>query len=312
MLSMLHPELTLVGKLKQAYSLNVQDTERLLLAIPATGLQPYALWQEIYTTYWQQEAESKAQAYSLPPLLSPAALTREMFHLNGFASTFLEYVLNLARLIHICHIEKGMQHAMQALTDDIKIPDSSDLGCFLYVLYSQENGYINQNRPGRTPKQIEMREEYSAFLYQFLPETVVINKAAAICYLEDSGYSLVRNVKGITGQVVARILAQARAVSDSGMTAPLPLQLHSTSQSPDIVRVPTALWKNKSGVAARKAMQEVVPDSIIAHVLLHWCEMDKTRVGKLLALKEYEDDKSYRNFVDRLLQKNAAITIVKA
>lgn len=71
-------------------------------------------------------------------------------------------------------------------------------------------------------------------------------------------------------------------------------------------------------------MKEKYPLAVIAYVLLYWCgpqksenshktpQGRKTHVGRLLAGKEYRDDKSYRNLMDMLLKEAEACTIIKA
>lgn len=71
-------------------------------------------------------------------------------------------------------------------------------------------------------------------------------------------------------------------------------------------------------------MKEKYPLEVIAYVLLYWCGPQssgtdhnasvgrKTHVGRLLAKKEYRDEKSYRNMVDNLLKRTNGYSIVKA
>ena len=59
-------------------------------------------------------------------------------------------------------------------------------------------------------------------------------------------------------------------------------------------------------------MKDEYSDAIIAYVLLKWRKIPKTRIGQLLSKKQFEDDKSYRNLVDRLLQETEQYSIVKA
>ena len=71
-------------------------------------------------------------------------------------------------------------------------------------------------------------------------------------------------------------------------------------------------------------MKGEYPLAVIAFVLVNWCGVTKTQashktpqgrkthVGRLLAEKEYKDEKSYRNFIDPLLEEAASYTIIKA
>ncbi len=41
----------------------------------------------------------------------------------------------------------------------------------------------------------------------------------------------------------------------------------------------------------------------------NWCKVGKTQVGRLLSPKEFSDDKSYRNHVDKLMLRAARLSI---
>jgi len=71
-------------------------------------------------------------------------------------------------------------------------------------------------------------------------------------------------------------------------------------------------------------MKGEYPLAVIAFVLVNWCGVTKiqashktpqgrkTHVGRLLVEMEYKDEKSYRNFIDPLLEEAASYTIIKA
>ena len=61
--------------------------------------------------------------------------------------------------------------------------------------------------------------------------------------------------------------------------------------------------------SVRDAMKEDFDECVTAHVLLNWCKVGKTQVGRLLSPKEFGDDKSYRNHVDKLLLRAARLSI---
>jgi hypothetical protein len=71
------------------------------------------------------------------------------------------------------------------------------------------------------------------------------------------------------------------------------------------------LWEGKPPAAVRDAMKDKFDTSVIAYVLIKWCRTSKTQTGRLLSEKQFEDEKSYRNFVDTLLEKAALLTITK-
>ena len=103
-----------------------------------------------------------------------------------------------------------------------------------------------------------------------------------------------------------------------------PLCERSPQDGKLVFRIPGAVWEGRPDAAVRDAMKEKYPLEVIAYVLLYWCGSQssgtdhnasvgrKTHVGRLLAKKEYRDEKSYRNMVDNLLKRTNGYSIVKA
>ena len=137
-------------------------------------------------------------------------------------------------------------------------------------------------------------------------------------------YPLKREVKGLTRRVVDSTLDRLTASADRSLpkiqpqisaeisteACPVPLS-DPTSSAPsgEVIVVPSALWMGRSPVAVRDAMKDDFDECVTAHVLLNWCKLGKTQVGRLLSPKEFGDDKSYRNHVDKLLLRAARLSI---
>ena len=137
-------------------------------------------------------------------------------------------------------------------------------------------------------------------------------------------YPLRREVKGITRALVESVLRAAppeSAVADKA--AVLPTCERSPQDGKLVFHVPRAIWEGRPDTAVRDAMKEKYPLAVIAYVLLYWCgpqkseaghkapQGRKTHVGRLLAEKEYRDEKSYRNLMDMLLKEADAYSILK-
>ena len=137
-------------------------------------------------------------------------------------------------------------------------------------------------------------------------------------------YPLKREVKGLTRRVVDstldRLAASAAKVQPeirpqipaeiSTEACPVPLSDSSLSApSGEVIVVPSALWMGKAPASIRDAMKDDFDECVTAHVLLNWCKVGKTQVGRLLSPKEFGDDKSYRNHVDKLLLRAARLSI---
>ncbi|MBR5881931.1 MAG: hypothetical protein IKY97_00390 [Mailhella sp.] len=137
-------------------------------------------------------------------------------------------------------------------------------------------------------------------------------------------YPLKREVKGLTHRVVDstldRLAASAANILPEIQPEPpaeIPTedcsvyQPDSASAEPttETIVVPSALWMGKAPASVRDAMKDDFDECVTAHVLLNWCKVGKTQVGRLLSPKEFGDDKSYRNHVDKLLLRAARLSI---
>ena len=137
-------------------------------------------------------------------------------------------------------------------------------------------------------------------------------------------YPLKREVKGLTHRVVDSTLdrlaaSDAKSLSEVQPEIPAEVSAEACPASPpdsvssapsgEVIVVPSSLWMGKSPAAVRDAMKEDFDECVTAHVLLNWCKVGKTQVGRLLSPKEFGDDKSYRNHVDKLLLRAARLSI---
>ena len=144
------------------------------------------------------------------------------------------------------------------------------------------------------------------------------DRDAVIEFLGD--YPLKREVKGLTHRVVDFTLDRL-STSAANIQPEIPAEISaeacpasppdSVSSAPtsETIFVPSALWMGRAPAAVRDAMKEDFDECVTAHVLLNWCKVGKTQVGRLLSPKEFGDDKSYRNHVDKLLLRAARLSI---
>ena len=160
------------------------------------------------------------------------------------------------------------------------------------------------------------------FIAHIFTDTIMVDRDIAIRYLRY--YPLRQEVKGITRALVESLLRAAPPESSvADKAAAVPLCERSPQDEKLVFRIPGAFWEGRPDAAVRDAMKEKYPLSVIAYVLLYWCgpqksetshktpQGRKTHVGRLLAGKEYRDDKSYRNLMDMLLKEADAYSIVK-
>ncbi len=161
-----------------------------------------------------------------------------------------------------------------------------------------------------------------SFISRNMAGTLMADRDAVIEILCD--YPLKREVKGLTRRVVDATLDRLATSAANilpeiqpGAPAEIPVKACSASQpdstssepSAEIIVVPSALWMGRAPVAVRDTMKADFDECVTAHVLLNWCKAGKTQVGRLLSPKEFGDDKSYRNHVDKLLLRSARLSI---
>ncbi|MDL2271847.1 hypothetical protein LJC23_02310 [Desulfovibrio sp. OttesenSCG-928-I05] len=147
----------------------------------------------------------------------------------------------------------------------------------------------------------------------FFDDAISVNKVAAVIWLFEQGYSHERDVKGLSKELVKRILAaQAATIQDAQSaqstknTAKRPAK-----PTPAPIIVYRVLWEGREPATVVEAMrEEKYIDAVIAHVLFHWCELtNKTEIGRLL-IKDEKESSTYLHHVDKLLKKAASLTIV--
>lgn len=160
------------------------------------------------------------------------------------------------------------------------------------------------------------------FIAHIFVDSIMVDRDVAIRYLRY--YPLRREAKGITRALVEAVLRTAppeSSVADKAVAVPLCGRAPHDGKL--VFHIPRAFWEGRPDAAVRDAMKEKYPLAVIAYVLLYWCgpqksetshrtpQGRKTHVGRLLAGKEYRDDKSYRNLMDMLLKEADAYSIVK-
>lgn len=307
---MLDPQKTTLSKVKVAYGLNGQEADALLNALFPDGVFPYEAWREAYKKWgWDGllphgSAEPLNLAY-IPDDICPTRI---------YAIQLVALLIDPARLHKISALEHGFQTVIKE-TYDGSFPFQEEKEN-LFHLMRQENKEYQRQKSSEKIWRIHhwFTTEYN-FIHEMFPDTIVVDKAAAIRHLAVCGFPLRQEVKGITRSLVESIIkAAAREIPPISEVALAQEEAAAEVQPQEqgnIIRVPAALWEGKPDTAVRDAMRAEFDDSVIAYVLFRWCKIQKTRIGKLLSEKRFYDEKSYRNFVDKLLEKTDSLTITK-
>ncbi|MDR3043624.1 MAG: hypothetical protein LBU75_05090 [Desulfovibrio sp.] len=319
--SMLNPERISIGRLKQAYGLSALEVDELLAALWPNGVFPYDLWEKAYTSYWKDAALHNAAfhlAGAAPVLPEIDQKLAEMYAttpLYPYQTLVVKFFESLSAKIFVSDLEKGFRYITEeAIGDSInefkekidyifdRLSDTEkeyDLRIFSPYCWAV-NMSAERFRELMDTKILSVPSSCYFFISDLFTDTIIVDKSAAVRHLFNCGYPLRQEVKGISRAIVEHI------------TAALPARPQDAAPSlpPAAINVPRALWEGKSPAAIRDAMKKAEFDeSVIAYVLFEWHGLtNKTRLGRLLSKKE-QDEKSYRNLVDRLLDKAAALTI---
>jgi hypothetical protein len=297
-----------IGKLKQAYDLNAHEAEALLSDLSPGRVFPFAVWQKAHAKFWRLPAEDKARLYKLespPQFPEVGEIPEKYFPTVSFAQWIVDFLTEMSKLISIENIEKGFDYVIDETYDGDAFPFKHGKESLIYTLNVAEKSIRNTTAVPIREKDYSIARPYFKFIFDFFPDTVPVDKVAAVLYLHYYGYSLRREVKGLSHALVESIIAEASVppVHDDAPETP----------SPSIIIVPRVLWENKSPKSVRDSMrQQDFPDPVIAYVLYNWCDLkNMTEIGKLIALPG-KNPSTHLRLTHRLLAKAALLNIQHA
>lgn len=307
-----------IGKLKQAYELSGHDIDTLMFKLLPANVFPYVLWQNAYADFWHWSIRATTQRYQLkePEFPDAGALPERYFPTSLHRTLIVRFFDEMVKAIEISALEKGFDYIIEATYgEESNFLFLEQKKLLFQTLYEEERRIDNLQRVSG-PLGIESMQAVDYFcVSEFFPDTIVVDKVAAIRHLAACGFPLRQEVKGITQSLVGSIIkATVQETASTPTAAPAreePAAEVHFQEHGNMIRVPAALWEGKPDTAVRDTMRAEFDDSVIAYVLFRWCKVQKTRIGKLLSEKKFEDEKSYRNFVDKLLEKTDSLTITK-
>ena len=317
-----------IGRVRQAYGLTAREGEMLVQALWPDAVQPLELWRTTFESCWQAFIAGSHAAYGtqLPEFPSaPEPDTGIQTYLLGF--DVMEFFRTISTVVPLNSLRYGL---------DVILEESFENTASVFP--KEREVLFNSLDRLNTEK---IFEQYSSdsmlfekpvcsipvssyhFIAHIFADTIMVDRDAAIRHLRY--YPLRREVKGITRALVESLLRAAPPESSvADKAAAVPLCERSPQDGKLVFRIPGAVWEGRPDAAVRDAMKEKYPLEVIAYVLLYWCGSQssgtdhnasvgrKTHVGRLLAKKEYRDEKSYRNMVDNLLKRTNGYSIVKA
>lgn len=299
----------------------------LIQALWPDAVQPLELWRTTYEACWQAFVAGRHAAYGiqLPAFPSvPAPDAGIQTYLPSFA--MMDFFRTISTVVPVNSLRYGLNVILEESCEDTA------------SVFVQEREFLFSSL--ERLKTEDIFEQYSPdaalfdkpifsipatryhFIAHIFADTIMVDRDVAIGYLRH--YPLRREVKGITRALVEAVLRTAPPESSTAHEAAAPTCERSPKNGKFVFPIPGAIWEGRPDTAVRDAMKEKYPLAVIAYVLLYWCgpqksetshrtpQGRKTRVGRLLAEKEYRDDKSYRNLVDMLLKEAEAYAIIKA
>ena len=317
-----------IGRVRQAYGLTVREGEMLVQALWPDTVQPLELWRTTYESCWQAFIAGSHAAYGtqIPEFPSaPEPDTGIQTYLLGF--DVMEFFRKISTLVPVTSLQCGLDVILEeSFEDTVSVfPEEREFLFSSLKTLSTEDIFAQYSPDSSLFEKAIFSIPASSyhFIAHIFTDTIMVDRDIAIRYLRY--YPLRQEVKGITRALVESLLRAAPPESSvSDKAAAVPLCERSPQDEKLVFRIPGAFWEGRPDAAVRDAMKEKYPLSVIAYVLLYWCgpqksetshrtpQGRKTHVGRLLAGKEYRDDKSYRNLMDMLLKEAETYAIIKA
>lgn len=319
-----------VGRVRQAYDLTANEVEQLIQALWPDAVFPVELWYRTHETFWRAFADARQAAYKVEsPTLPQVNLSLQRFQTDLFAHDIMDFFRRLSLNIHVNALKQGLTYILEESYEDTEsvFPEERDF------LFNSLNQLKTENIFEQYSPDSELFEKplFSIpvssyhFIAHLFANTIMVDRDAAIRHLRH--YPLRREVKGITRALVESVLRATpleSAIVDKMTVTVVPTCERSPQDGKLVFRIPGAQWEGRPDTAVRDTMKEKYPLAVVAYVLLYWCgppksdtghktpQGRKTHVGRLIAEKEYRDEKSYRNLVDSFLQEADSYIILKA
>ena len=316
-----------IGRVRQAYGLTVREGEMLVQALWPDTVQPLELWRTTYESCWQAFVAGNHVAYGtqMPEFPSVSELRAGIqTYLLGF--DVMEFFRKISTLVPVTSLQYGLNVILEESFEDTASVFPKEREFLFNSLERLKTEDIFEQYSPDSPLFEKPIFSIPASSYDFIAhifiDSIMVDRDVAIRYLRY--YPLRREAKGITRALVEAVLQTAppeSSVADKAVSVPLCERAPHDGKL--VFHIPRAFWEGRPDAAVRDAMKEKYPLAVIAYVLLYWCgpqksetshrtpQGRKTHVGRLLAGKEYRDDKSYRNLMDMLLKEADAYSIVK-
>ncbi|WP_291441153.1 hypothetical protein [Desulfovibrio sp.] len=313
---MLDPQKICMVRVKQGFGLNEHEAQSLLHALSPECVFPYEVWQNAYSSYWQRPAAEIARLYKVENPSFPEIPSQSIQYCptDVYAKWIVDFFFELARRISARELEDGFDYIVESTFDNKSAVSESEREYLFYPLRLADKNIANVARIEGL-KEVNVKLSSPDSLAKIFPDTVAVDKTAAIYYLAVVlKYPLVQEVKGITQSLVDSVIKAAaqgtlrlpKSILALGESA---AEIHPQGQK--TLSLPRSLWDGKTQEYICAALREKGWGTLqIAHVLFHKRGFTQKRaIAKLLHENPNLSDSAYDKYGKTLFEDSKSIVI---
>jgi len=312
-----------LGRLREAYNLTADEADEVVQTLWPRAVFPIALWSKAHETCWKDFAVAHCSRYrSKLPLLPQPPASDKKINTFIFSLDIITFFRRISFIIPVHPLMVGLNSIIESSYDNGDSVFQEDRRILFSSLQKLEDigdsNIFSPDSPYFEDSSIGVAASYYHFISKLYPDTILVERNAAIKYLYD--YPLRREIKGITRNIVESVLANLEhAASGQPECSQGSVDTPAVEQAYDgklTFHIPASIWLGRPEKTVKDAMLGNYPLPVIAYVLFNWCAqqngVSKTSIGRLLTDEEHGDPKSYRNLVDRLLKEASAYHILQS
>jgi len=334
---MLDDKLTSLSKLQLAYDLNELEADTIISELWPNGIFPYASWETAYKQHWKQaisnninfisDTEQKIPSF---PEFDPLENKEPLLHIIN-SPRIVTFFKNIAAIIFVIDLKEGLEDLCNLTYEEKNKELQDDMGEFFDGLSELESQYNKEiSHPSNWEQSAKSKlfqglcnEKHSFIakspfcIHKLFRDAIVLDKTAAIRYLDKCGYSLKRAVKGISQSLVNRLTKDmdasppeepepsAASLAASAESPNLPDDTPDESSAKKTIVVPRYLLAGKTPNAVLNGMRKKeIDDCVIAYVLFYWYKLaNKRLIGELFAVKPNQIPSTHYRRAESLLKR---------
>ena len=291
-----------LARVKEAFRLNENDTERLVAELWPQNVFPWEIWGKAYDKFWRGIAASNAEMFKLnnPPYPEMTGIWAGA-HVTAWCSKMCSFFSELAFALPASSLQKGLDYILEEAYEDSSNIFPAEREALFSSLLEAERGFDWYHPyPLDTEKFEDMLNDKAfgkpkscnRFVSQLFPNTLVVDKLAAVRYLLTCEYSFDHEVKGLSRRFVERVEAALAAENPiilppaiAQQSDPPASATETLERKEDATLIPRALWEGKKPQQVCDDMRVAgfKEDAPIAHALYYWVGIKNfTKIGTIL------------------------------